>query len=183
MIERCFWMLSLRGVTVNSDGTVEKRSQMLAFADEAEEAIDGLLSPWGINSAKLSSNLDNYINHTGITPWALALYKKEFRLAGHAASLRKSRKDYVFSNYSLVKKPRSLEENEVPSFSFLVIYNKSALADSAAQSPLFDAAWDLFKYKSEERMWVCLPVSPPEDWVSATSVGDDELYRKLAAGR
>lgn len=179
MNEKCFQFYLLGEEVRKSDGTIESSRLFAEYGSEAEDAIDALLSAWGINATEFFWSLDESNRRQGIWPWAIALYEKEFRLAGHVASLRQHRDDFSFNAYSMHNRlpiGEYIEEYGVPPFSFFLINNKAALTVAAKMSPLFEQAWRLLKDKEEGAHWVCIASSPPDEWVAKTGAGDDELF-------
>lgn len=158
------------------DRTIESSRLFTETGRDAEDAIDALLGRWDTNAFEFFERIDVSQREKGVWPWAIALYEKEFRLAGHVVSIRQHRGDFSFSAYSMKPVSFSIEQHDVPLFSILWINNKTALDLAAKRSPLFDQAWHLLKDKDEACHWVCMPSSPSEDWVTLTSKGDDELF-------
>ena len=187
MNEKCFELYLLRSEVRKSDGTIESSTLFTEYSNETEEALDNFLSMWNSDAFEVFSSLDEAIRRQGIWPWAIALYEKEFRLAGHVVSLRQHRCDFSFSSHSMhnhdvLSLGEHIEENGVPPFSILLINNKKALADAAKKSPLFEQAWLLLKDKEDNAHWVCIASSPPDEWVVKTGAGDDELFLKTIEG-
>jgi hypothetical protein len=179
MNEKCFQFYLLRAETRKSDGTIESSRLFTEYSSEAEEAIDALLSQFDTDATDFFIDLDETNRKQQRWPWAIVLYEKEFRLAGHVLSMRQNREDLSFSSYSMNKGlslGQHIEKHAVPPFSFFLLHNKAAIAAAAEKSPLFQEAWRLLADKDEYSHWICIAPPPPNDWVIKTSVGDDELF-------
>jgi hypothetical protein len=111
-----------------------------------------------------------------VWPWAIVLFNEEFRLAGHVLSIRQNKRDFLFTAYSIKPGAKPITEQEVPSVSVILVYEKKALERAATQSKLFSAAWEQLADRSEDQHWICIADSPPVEWMRQTSQDDDELF-------
>ena len=175
----CFENFMLTEVIKNAKGKTLSVENFMQVDSAAEPIIDYFLQKYGRDSFEYFENLDKTIKLEEIWPWAIILFKEEFRLAGHVVSLRKDRKDFLFSAYSIGPGPYSIAAQGVPPVSVLLMNNKTVLEEAAKQSPLFDAAWSQLADKSEDQHWVCITDSPPADWVAVNSQNDDQLFRSV----
>ena len=178
MNERCFQFYILKAEVREGNGTISSSKLYTETVDDTDDIVNQILEKWGRNTWEFFGNLDVSFRQQGFWPWAIVLYQKELKLAGHVVSIRKSRNDFSFTSYSMKPGNYSVSEQGVPPFSVFLINNKVALEQAAKQSVLFEQAWTILKDKDETLHWICIAESPPEDWVNVTSVGDDELFLK-----
>ncbi len=180
MNDKCFQFFLLETEVRGFDGVVQSVSCLMQLHPDGENEVGALLGKWGLTTDRFFMGLDAVLRKQGVWPWAIALYEKEFRLAGHVVSLRDQRADFSFTAYSLRnKQPYSIEERGVPPVSVLLLNSKTVIEKAAKRSVLFEQAWHLLKDKDEDDHWVCMPSSPLDDWVEKTGQGDDALFLKL----
>lgn len=109
-------------------------------------------------------------------PWAVSVFPREYRLAGHITSQRIERDDPLYSSFSLIKDPYTYPDQQPPPFSFLWHRSKSMMRRLAGRSPLFKTCWSVLKDKPEDRGWLCFPPPLPEDWVAEAEARDAALF-------
>jgi hypothetical protein len=172
----CFQFYITSAEAQKPNTTNEKDLLFINAEGEAEKVIDSLLSNWKQTTRQFLNNISITCQRQKLWPWAIALYEREFELAGHVVSIRQNKEDFSFGSYSMELGQFSLND-AVPPFSFLLVNKKMALADAAKKSLLFDQAWHLLKDKDERLHWICLPSAPPNKWVKKTSEGNDTLFR------
>lgn len=175
MNEKCFQFYLENSGTGKENAEDNNSELVIKAAEESNKVIDDLLSPWNMSTKKFLNSLSISCRRQNIWPWAIALFEKEFDLAGHVVSTRKQKKDFAFGSYSLESGQYSVNDG-VPPFSFLLISEKGVLADAAKKSLLFEQAWNLLKDKDEGLNWICIPSTPPDEWVKKESKGNDKRF-------
>ncbi len=165
----------------DEEGRVLKRTVTLELAQEAREAFNRLLDPFALSWDVLGPQLNETFPDLGVWPWAVVAFRKEFRLMGHACSLRKSPLDYSLSSYSLCADPKP-QGSGIPRVSLALIQRKEVLEDLGQRSLLFKGAWDLVRDAGNQTRWLVLPPDPPEPWLESLSKEDDRLYRTMLKG-
>lgn len=151
---------------------------MLLFTEESKDMLDLFLKPFNLNSEIWINRLEVNYRYKHPIPWAMIAYPKEYRLGGHLCSIRSSKKAVAFSGYS-VKPGHIVDQDGVPSLSFIEFRNKRELKNLASLSQLLYIPWKLLSDKDEESHWICFADLLPEDWVAMTEKGDDDLFMKL----
>jgi hypothetical protein len=140
-------------------------------------ALDKFLARFRTNIVRFLGDADKGFRKKGRWPWAIVLFEKEYRLAGHVSTLRQSREDFSISAFS--RTDRLLDvKSRIPPVAILYFNKKPALKAAAQQSELFGKAWEMLEDKPEERHWICIPHPPPEEWVKQFEASDDELYTR-----
>ena len=162
----------------DEEGRVLEKTVTMELEPDGLEAFDARLEPFALSWAMLGARLNESFPGLKAWPWAVVGFQREFRLMGHACSLRKRPTDFSLSSYSISGATDPLRHG-VPPLSLVFVRRKEVLEDLAARSLLFDAAWSLLKEAEEKMRWLVLPDNPPEDWVTRTSVGDDALFRQV----
>ena len=178
-MSQCYEVYMLEILTRDVEGTVVSRRASWEPTDEAADAVDRILERYGRNSFEYFNACDVSFARSGY-PWATIIFEQEYRLAGHVVSIRGSSKEMPFSNFSNESAASRLAVNDVPSVSVVFAMNKDALEKAAGKSPLLFPAWNALKGKDASRHWICIPDPPPENWVEATSQGDDELFLQVS---
>lgn len=175
-MKRCYELSMIHKEVKKADVIIESSWPLSVIDPEAEKIIGNFLR-------KHNTNLERYISYVnakhereGVFPWAIVFYNKEFRLAGHLASIRQNSNDFRFSAYSIKTDNYSVAEMGVPSVSLLYVYKKKAIQQAAKESEFFSAAWEQLADLPENQHWICIADSPSEEWVKQTSQNDDELY-------
>ncbi len=172
---KCF-QFNITKIAAKHSDFLNGKAELVMYADnEATKVIDAFLSDWKKSTKEFLDGLSITCRQQKVWPWAIALYPREYRLAGHVVSIRQQKEDFSFGSYSLGK-GQFLINDGVPPFSFLLVNRKAALADAAKKSMLFEQAWKLLKDKDENLHWICLPSSPPAKWIDKISEGDDKLF-------
>ena len=152
----------------------------LFLAPTSQQYFDAILAPYGMKwegffwSAVCSDGIQ------GWPVWAFVAMPRELWLAGHALSTRGNSHDIRFSSYSWVASGSKLDLSlTIPPISFLMIRTKEALKQAASISPLFENAWELLKEKPDVGHWFCIPELPPEDWLAARQMQDNQLFQSV----
>ena len=175
----CFEFFILQESVSEANSTISSSRLFIEIHPDAEDVIESLLSRFERNTFEFFGNVDVSCRREGVWPWAIVLFEREFRLAGHVVSLRQQRSDFFCSAYSLKPGEYSLAEHGVPPVSILFINKKQALKDAARESELFKKAWNQLASKSEHQHWICISESPSNEWVNITSVNDDQLFLEI----
>ncbi len=178
-MKKCYEFFILQSITRQADGKISSTRLFMEIHPDAEEIIDRFLEKHNSTAWEFFGNLDVPCRQQGIWPWAIVLFDKEFRLAGHAASVRKNRGDFSFTAYSMKSGASMVEQGVAPPLSVILINNKKALEHAAIQSKLFSAAWEQLAEQSENQHWVCIADSPSEEWLQQISQNDDQLFMKI----
>ena len=79
----CFENFMLTEVIKNARGKTLSVENFMQVDSAAESIIDYYLQKYGRDSFEYFENLDKTIKLEEIWPWAIILFKEEFRLAGH----------------------------------------------------------------------------------------------------
>jgi hypothetical protein len=174
---RCYEFFVLEETCRDANTGKKLSSRLCMEIDPQEEGIiDEVLQKHGRNSWEFFHNCDVTFRRDGVWPWAIVLFNEEFRLAGHVLSIRQNKRDFLFTAYSIKPGAKPITEQEVPSVSVILVYEKKALERAATQSKLFSAAWEQLADRSEDQHWICIADSPPAEWMRQTSQDDDELF-------
>jgi hypothetical protein len=128
----------------------------LTTTTEADKCLDNLLEPFGRSSFELIEDLNKSFRKINFWPWAIITFAHEYRLAGHVSATRHSRKDVVFSGYS-VQDGYSVVRDGPPPMSMLFFHSKSVVSTLASRSPLFSACWSVLADKPKNKNWLCVP--------------------------
>jgi len=179
-MKKCYEFYILRVDTQYADGKKDPSWEFSSIDPDTSGEIIDFLQKHNRDSDQFFYNVDAMYKQYGVWPWAIVLFDEEFRLAGHVASIRKDKKDLLFSAYSINTGNYSVAEMGVPSVSHLYVYRKEAIEEAAIQSELFKAAWERLRDLPEHRHWICIADSPSEGWVKQTSQNDDQLFMKVS---
>lgn len=152
-----------------------EQSVSLETLPDADAPLDALLAPFKRSSLDLLASINAALEVRGFWPWAIVLFEREFRLAGHVRTTRQAEGDVMFSGYS-IRPGYSPRRHGAPPVSILLFRDKPTAAGHADASPLFRVCWDALVDLPAERHWLCVADSPPEDWVRETESGDDVLF-------
>ncbi len=172
-----FEIFLLREQVRSENGTTSQLS-FDTETQEADDALDRLLEPFGQNSWELLGNMNVTFQRQNFWPWAIIAFEREYQLPGHVFASRRNPQDVLLSAYSL-KGKYSIAESGPPAVSMLWFKNKSVAADLATKSPLFSACWAVLNDKSEDKHWLCIPEPLPDDWVAEAEKTDAELFWKV----
>ena len=175
MNEKCFKFHIAKIESKGIDIEYGKTEFAIETDNKTIQVMDALLCAWDTTADEFINDMNITCNQYRIWPWAIALYEKEFNLAGHVVSIRQNREDFSFGSYSSGKGPLKPSDG-VPLFSVLVIYKKSALEYAANHSLLFQESWKLLEDKEETLNWICFPSSPPEEWIKEKTIDNDSLF-------
>lgn len=145
---------------------------------QIEESLDHTFHRFGRNTCELLLKLNVSFRRGNFWPWAIACFDREFRLAGHIASVRSAPTEVTLSAYSLPSE-HSVARDGVPPVSILLFSSKAAASRLSTQSPLFEVCWRTLSSLSPSRKWICTVDSPDEKWVAEAEVGDDQLFMEL----
>jgi hypothetical protein len=168
----------------------------MIFPPEVEIRLRTVLAPYGyeIDSDEapdvhffLSRIEDSCRSQFHRMPWAIVFYPKEYPLSGHFLSIRTNADDMRFSAYSLLR-DRDLHFDPAidgaPPFSFLWIFSKSALEETAKyNSPLLKDVWLTLADKSANSSWVAFPGALDSHWVDEVAKTNEELFFQHVEGR
>jgi len=177
-MSECFEYVLLKEIISDGSGKELESSYFMEPEEAAFDHIDNVLEKYKRFSIGFFNSLDITCRKTGEWPWAVVLFKEEYKLAGHIVSIRADIEDFTFSAYS-IESGYSIEEKGPPPVSYLMIENKENFGTAAKKSQLLGKAWDLLEDKSETRRWVCIADSPSQDWIDKTTENDDRLFIRL----
>jgi hypothetical protein len=176
-MKRCyeFYILRFTGM-IEADGRIISSELVTEFDSETYDIVDEVLQKHDWTCYRFFRDVDKTLRKDNRWPWAFVLFEEEFQLSGHAVSIRKNRKDFAFTAYSIGSTP--IEEIGVPPLSVILVFNKHSLKEAAIESELFNMAWQQLSDCAEEKHWICIAESPSREWISQTSEGDKELFIK-----
>ncbi len=167
---------------------VEKRAKTLSapvevtdlsLADLGVEALDRILRQYGQHSAGWLVEWGNFINSNldGRAPWAVVVFPREYRLAGHVTHHRGE----IFMPFTAASVPyRNQEEvppGYVPPLGELAVMRKPDLQALSSCSLLFTELWQALAPQPHNRHWLCIPHELPTPWVKKNERHDDDVYR------
>ena len=156
----------------------ELRDVVIGFADEDEIAkvFDPILKPYNLCPFEWFLRIETKLNRDNLgIPWAMIALDREYNLAGHFCSIRVDKTKMPFTCYSSQPGKRL----DYPPISFILIFQKDALEETAAKSVFLKSAWEMLKDKDETRHWLCFMDPPPVEWVRQHEKNDKELYVRL----
>jgi len=168
-----FYVVERTGIDI-TDGRVISSELVTEIDLNTCEILDEILHKYDRNSWEFFHNSDITLRKIGRWPWAIVLFEEEFQLSGHAVSVRENRGDFSFTSYSM--KPWLKKEEGSPPRSVIVVFSKQSLNIASFRSELFNKAWEQLSDCSEEKHWICIAESPPQEWISQTSINDKELF-------
>jgi hypothetical protein len=148
---------------------------MIAFPDEAINALDHILEPYNSNESLLSRSLEITLRQLNRQPWAIIVFDREYPLAGYFTSIRPNPQTMPF--FPFTKAPHPIPDDFVPRVGGILVMGKDAIPEIAVVgSPLIAEAWNMLKARPADKQWLCLPDPLPESWVEETSRDDNERY-------
>jgi hypothetical protein len=168
-----FYLLELTGRDA-TDGRITSSELVTEIDSDTCDILDKILQKYERNSWEFFRNTDITLRKNGVWPWAIVFFKEEFQLSGHAVSIRENRRDFSFTSYSM--KPWLKEEIAVPPLSVIMVFSKQSLKTASIKSELFNKAWEQLSDCSEEKHWICIAESPSQEWISQTSMNDNNLF-------
>lgn len=173
---KCF-EFHIADITVTTQGDpssldyelMEKLNQdpTYAFSDDVMELLDDRLTLHPVahfNSVSLPT-----------IPWAIVCMDREYPISGHVIAIgRGVAKKIGFTAYSYPPDPEP--KNFYPRVGIITIFDKQALKESAARSPIFKNLWECLADCAEGQRWILFP-DPLDDQTLATiAAGDRELW-------
>lgn len=180
-MKRCYELFILQESVRESNGRISSSRLFTEIHPDAEDKIEELLQKHGRNCWEFFGNCDVTFRRENIWPWSIVLFDDEFRLAGHVVSIRRNRKDFSFSAYSIKPGEYSLSKDSIPPVSVLFINNKDSLQELASRSELFKMAWNQLSNCPEQQHWICIAEPPSPEWIDNISQNDDQLFMKITS--
>lgn len=181
-MSQCFEMLVAEAFTIKSSQDAEPSppepfSVSFVLLPEAEQALDAVLAAFDMTGATFLMRLGNAVKQLPSLPWAVIMFDRHYRLAGHFCSIRPDRR--------LLGGPHELPpgfspDRDVVPISNIMALDKPALRQaSATGSPMLESAWSALCEKSDRRHWLCISDPLPKEWVAENEREDEALYRSL----
>ena len=102
MKEQCYEIFLLETLT-RGGGTQSSRFSLEVMGD-AEDALDSILEKYDTQSFSYLMGLNISYENMNWWPWAIIVFDKEYRFAGHLVSIRENKSDFNFTAFSIPKK-------------------------------------------------------------------------------
>lgn len=161
-----------------------------SFPGELNEKVKEFIGPFAFEENDGDAGAESFLSRLDrvtatqfdAAPWAIILFPREYRLAGHLREVRSNTTDIRLSFYSALHPnfPGLAEAGlDVPPLSMLWVFEKEALMLSAASgSPLLKDAWNGLKTASVEKNWVYVADDLDPAWVSTQQECNTSLFMR-----
>lgn len=133
----------------------------LSFDEETMVLLEELLAPYGQNPHWY---FQGFLSDEQPTPWAFVCLPREIRIAWHIREARQPSEKIWFSPYAPFPRPKPADFEAA--VGVLIFHDRDTLAEAAARSPVFSAAWNALSDRDPRKRWIVLLAPPNEPWVA-----------------
>jgi len=160
---RLFEIVPTTALIRNSDGSVERDDRvMYAIGDDAEQALDSVLEPYG----EIGAWYLDRIQFRSPGPWAFVALRREYEIADYVIARRNKIDASESFKFTIYDRRMVGTDAFVPKVACFLFFSKASVAAAAEKILFLRPAWELLRDKPAEQHWLVLLDEEPSDVIS-----------------